>query len=59
MLEVPQYISTAGFDDTNIVRLADPDLTTVDMPQRQTGRRAASTPLQMVKQRKATAVSSF
>jgi DNA-binding LacI/PurR family transcriptional regulator len=32
MLEVPQYISTAEFDDTDIVRLADPDLTTVDVP---------------------------
>jgi LacI family transcriptional regulator len=59
MLEVPQYISTAGFDDTDIVRLADPNLTTVDVPQRQMGRRAASTPLQMVKKREATAVSSF
>jgi LacI family transcriptional regulator len=56
---VPQYISTAGFDDTDIVRPADPNLTTVDVPQRQMGRRAASTPLQMVKKREATAVSSF
>jgi LacI family transcriptional regulator len=59
MLEVPQYIFTAGFDDTDIVRLAEPNLTTVDVPQRQMGRRATSTPLQMVKQREATAVSSF
>ncbi|WP_293759755.1 substrate-binding domain-containing protein [uncultured Paraglaciecola sp.] len=39
---MPQYISIAGFDDTKIVRLADPDLTTVDVPQREMSRRATS-----------------
>jgi LacI family transcriptional regulator len=54
-LKVPQDISITGFDDIEIARLADPDLTTVHVPHREMGRRAASMLIQMVKQREVTA----
>jgi LacI family transcriptional regulator len=40
-LEVPKDISVTGFDDLEIALLAEPALTTVHVPHRQMGRRAA------------------
>jgi LacI family transcriptional regulator len=50
-LRVPDDISVTGFDDIEIALLADPALTTVHVPHREMGRRAASMLIQMVKQR--------
>jgi len=51
-LKVPADISVTGFDDIEIALLANPALTTVHVPHREMGRRAASMLIQMVKQRK-------
>jgi len=50
-LQVPDDISITGFDDIEIAWLAEPALTTVHVPHREMGRRAASVLIQMVKQR--------
>jgi LacI family transcriptional regulator len=50
-LRVPDDISVTGFDDIEIALLADPALTTVHVPHREMGRRAATMLIQMVKQR--------
>ncbi len=52
-LRVPDDISITGFDDIELAMLADPALTTVHVPHREMGRRAASMLIQMVKQREA------
>jgi LacI family transcriptional regulator len=50
-LRVPGDISITGFDDIELAQLADPALTTVHVPHREMGRRAASMLIQMVKLR--------
>lgn len=52
-LRVPDDISVTGFDDIELAMLAEPALTTVHVPHREMGRRAASMLIQMVKQREA------
>lgn len=49
-LRVPQDISITGFDDIELAVLADPALTTVHVPHREMGRRAAGMLIQMVNQ---------
>lgn len=52
-LRVPDDISITGFDDIELAMLADPALTTVHVPHREMGRRAASMLIQMVKKHEA------
>ena len=47
-LRVPQDVSITGFDDIEIATLAEPPLTTVHVPHREMGRRAASILLSML-----------
>ena len=47
-LRVPEDISITGFDDIEIALLAEPALTTVHVPHREMGRRAAAMLLQML-----------
>ncbi len=47
-LRVPQELSITGFDDLEIARLSDPALTTVHVPHREMGRRAAGMLIQML-----------
>jgi LacI family transcriptional regulator len=49
-LRVPEDISITGFDDIELAMLADPSLTTVHVPHREMGRRAASMLIQMLDQ---------
>lgn len=48
-LEVPGDVSITGFDDIELATLADPGLTTVHVPHREMGRRAARMLVQMLK----------
>lgn len=48
-LRVPQDISITGFDDIEIAVLAEPALTTVHVPHREMGRRAAGMLIQTLK----------
>jgi LacI family transcriptional regulator len=48
-LDVPRDVSITGFDDIELAILAEPALTTVHVPHREMGRRAASMLVQMVK----------
>jgi LacI family transcriptional regulator len=50
-LRVPEDISVTGFDDIEIALLAEPALTTVHVPHREMGRRAANMLIQLVKTR--------
>lgn len=47
-LRVPEDISITGFDDIEIARLAEPPLTTVHVPHRDMGRKAAAMLIQML-----------
>ncbi|MEM9707962.1 MAG: LacI family DNA-binding transcriptional regulator [Pseudomonadota bacterium] len=47
-LRVPEDVSVTGFDDIEIAMLAEPSLTTVHVPHREMGRRAASMLIQML-----------
>jgi LacI family transcriptional regulator len=47
-LSVPDDVSITGFDDIEIASLAEPALTTVHVPHREMGRRAASMLIDMV-----------
>lgn len=49
-LRVPEDISITGFDDIEIALLAEPALTTVHVPHRDMGKRAAQMLIQMVTQ---------
>ena len=49
-LRVPEDISITGFDDIEIAMLAEPALTTVHVPHREMGRRAAGMLIQMLNQ---------
>ena len=48
-LSVPEDVSITGFDDIEIASLAEPALTTVHVPHREMGRRAAGMLIEMVK----------
>jgi LacI family transcriptional regulator len=50
-LRVPEDISVTGFDDIEISILAEPALTTVHVPHREMGRRAARMLIQLVESR--------
>ena len=52
-MSVPEDISVTGFDDIEIASLAEPVLTTVHVPHREMGRRAANMLIQITKQREA------
>lgn len=47
-LAVPQDISVTGFDDIELCQIVSPPLTTVHVPHREMGRKAAQTLVQMV-----------
>ncbi|MEM1100246.1 MAG: LacI family DNA-binding transcriptional regulator [Pseudomonadota bacterium] len=48
-LKVPEDVSITGFDDIEIAMLAEPSLTTVHVPHREMGRRAAGMLIQMLR----------
>ena len=52
-LRVPEDVSVTGFDDIEIAQLAEPPLTTVHVPHRDMGRRAAQTLIDMLRAGKA------
>ena len=47
-LRVPDDISITGFDDIELASIADPGLTTVHVPHREMGKRAAQMLIDMV-----------
>lgn len=47
-LRVPADVSVTGFDDIELAALADPELTTVHVPHREMGRRAATMLIDML-----------
>ena len=51
-LKVPEDISITGFDDLELAQIAYPPLTTVHVPHREMGRRAALALVGLVKQGK-------
>jgi LacI family transcriptional regulator len=48
-LSVPRDVSITGFDDIEIAMLAEPALTTVHVPHREMGRRAAQMLIAMMR----------
>ena len=47
-IKVPQEVSIVGFDDIELAQIAYPPLTTIHVPHREMGRRAAQTLVQML-----------
>ena len=50
-LSVPGDVSITGFDDIELARLVTPELTTVSVPHREMGRKAAMALIEMVEGR--------
>ncbi len=49
-LDVPQEVSITGFDDIELATVVDPPLSTVHVPHRDMGRRAAQALVKLIKQ---------
>ncbi len=47
-LRVPEDISITGFDDIELAQVVEPNLTTVHVPHRKMGRKAAQTLVDMI-----------
>jgi len=47
-IQVPEDVSITGFDDIELASIADPELTTVHVPHREMGKRAAQMLIDMV-----------
>ena len=47
-MSIPEDVSITGFDDIELARIVDPPLTTVHVPHREMGRRAASELVDMI-----------
>lgn len=47
-MNIPEDVSITGFDDIELARIVDPPLTTVHVPHREMGRRAASELVDMI-----------
>ena len=47
-IKVPDAVSIVGFDDIELAQVAYPPLTTIHVPHREMGRRAAQTLVQML-----------
>lgn len=59
-VKVPRDVSVTGFDDIELARILRPTLTTVHVPHREMGRRAAETLIAMVETKtRATSVQLF
>ncbi len=52
---VPEDVSITGFDDIELSRIVTPQITTVHVPHREMGRRAAEALIDMVEKRSAGA----
>ena len=52
-LSVPQDVSITGFDDIELARIVTPQITTVHVPHREMGRKAAIALVDMVEKRSA------
>ena len=50
-IDVPTDLSITGFDDIEIAQIVDPSLTTVHVPHREMGRKAATELVEMVERR--------
>jgi LacI family transcriptional regulator len=50
-IDVPTDLSITGFDDIEIAQIVDPSLTTVHVPHREMGRKAATKLVEMVERR--------
>ena len=48
---MPTDLSITGFDDIEIAQIVDPSLTTVHVPHREMGRKAATELVEMVERR--------
>ncbi|MEX0282155.1 MAG: LacI family DNA-binding transcriptional regulator [Arenibacterium sp.] len=56
-MEVPRDVSITGFDDIELARIVQPALTTVHVPHREMGRKAAEALIDMVERKVARATS--
>jgi LacI family transcriptional regulator len=50
-MTVPDDVSITGFDDIELARIVDPPLTTVHVPHRDMGKKAAAALIEMVEKR--------